>query len=91
MKRFIITSAIAASLTLSCTKLKDTNYTQFIASQFNPSGDDLNSLLGSAYVDWRILLLNWNGLHRAQENTRPGGNTGTPQRMGGWWYLPPFA
>lgn len=82
MKRYIITAAIAATCTLSCTKLKDTSYNQIIASQFNPSGDDLNSLVGSAYVNWRSLLLNWNGVHRAQENAAD--QVVTPARPNGW-------
>ncbi|WP_276482957.1 RagB/SusD family nutrient uptake outer membrane protein [Paraflavitalea pollutisoli] len=82
MKRFIYTAAVAATCTLSCTKLKDTNYNAIIASQFNPSGDDLNSLVGSAYTNWRLLLLNWNGVHRAQENTAD--LVVTPARPNGW-------
>jgi len=82
MKRFIITAAVTASLTLSCTKLKNTSYDRIIASQFNPSGDDLNSLVGSAYVNWRDLLLNWNSVHRAQENSAD--QVVTPARPNGW-------
>lgn len=82
MKRFIITAAVAATLTLSCTKLKNTSYNQIIASQFNPTGGDLNSLVGSAYVNWRALLLNWNGVHRAQENSAD--QVVTPARPNGW-------
>lgn len=82
MKRFIYTAAVAATCILSCTKLKDTNYNSIIASQFNPSGDDLNSLVGSAYGNWRLLLLNWNGVHRAQENTAD--QVVTPARPNGW-------
>jgi hypothetical protein len=82
MKRLIITAAVTASLTLSCTKLKNTSYDRIIASQFNPSGDDLNSLVGSAYVNWRDLLLNWNSVHRAQENSAD--QVVTPARPNGW-------
>ncbi len=82
MKRFIITAAVTASFALSCTKLKNTSYDRIIASQFNPSGDDLNSLVGSAYVNWRALLLNWNGVHRAQENSAD--QVVTPARPNGW-------
>lgn len=82
MKRTIITVAIAAVSTLACTKLKDTSYNQIIASQFNPTGGDLNSLVGSAYVNWRSTLLNWNGVHRAQENSAD--QVVTPARPNGW-------
>jgi starch-binding outer membrane protein, SusD/RagB family len=82
MKKYIITVAIAASLIISCTKLKDTSYNRIIASQFNPTGGDLNSLVGSAYVNWRSLLLNWNGVHRAQENSAD--QVVTPARPNGW-------
>lgn len=82
MKQYIITAVIAITLTLSCTRLKDTSYNQIIASQFNPTGGDLNSLVGSAYVNWRALLLNWNGVHRAQENSAD--QVVTPARPNGW-------
>lgn len=82
MKRYIITAAMAASLMVSCTKLKDTSYNQIIASQFNPTGGDLNSLVGSAYVNWRTLLLNWNGMARAEEVSAD--QVVIPARPNGW-------
>lgn len=82
MKRYLITTVIAASLMVSCTKLKDTSYNQIIASQFNPTGDDLNSLVGSAYVNWRSLLLNWNGVARAEEVSAD--QVVIPARPNGW-------
>lgn len=83
MKKFFLISAVAAGCVLaSCTKLKDTNYSQIISSQFNPTGDDLNSLVGSAYVSWRQTLLWWNGVARAQEASAD--QLVIPARPNGW-------
>jgi hypothetical protein len=82
MKKYFITAVTALCLTVSCTKLKNTSYNQIIASQFNPTGDDLNSLVGSAYVNWRSLLLNWNGVARAQEVSAD--QVVIPSRPNGW-------
>lgn len=82
MKKYILSAALSSILAGGCTKLKDTSYNQIIASQFDPTGDDLNSLVGSAYVNWRQLLLHWNGVHRAQENSAD--QVVTPARPNGW-------
>lgn len=82
MKKYILSAALFSILAGGCTKLKDTSYNQIIASQFDPTGDDLNSLVGSAYVNWRQLLLHWNGVHRAQENAAD--QVVTPARPNGW-------
>ncbi|MGV3765066.1 MAG: RagB/SusD family nutrient uptake outer membrane protein [Chitinophagaceae bacterium] len=82
MKKYILSAALFSILAGGCTKLKDTSYNQIIASQFDPTGDDLNSLVGSAYVNWRQLLLHWNGVHRAQENSAD--QVVTPARPNGW-------
>ena len=82
MKKYILSAALLSIMAGGCTKLKDTSYNQIIASQFDPTGDDLNSLVGSAYVNWRQLLLHWNGVHRAQENSAD--QVVTPARPNGW-------
>lgn len=82
MKKYILSAALLSMMAGGCTKLKDTSYNQIIASQFDPTGDDLNSLVGSAYVNWRQLLLHWNGVHRAQENSAD--QVVTPARPNGW-------
>mgnify|MGYP000997131449 CR=1 FL=1 len=66
----------------SCTKLKDDSYTTIISNQFQPTGDDLASLLGTAYSSWRFLLLDWDGLWRAQELS--GDQQVIPARPNGW-------
>src|SRR5581483_5470997 len=63
----IIGLAAITGLLPGCTKLKSTSYNQIVASQFNPSSQDLASLVGAAYVNWRYVLNDWNGLFRAQE------------------------
>lgn len=66
----------------SCTELVDTNYNDIISSQFVPSAEDIPSLVGAPYTDWRGLLLQWNTLWRAQSKTSD--EMVTPERNGGW-------
>lgn len=66
----------------SCTKLKDESYTTIISNKFQPTQDDLASLLGTAYSNWRFLLLDWDGLWRAQELS--GDQEVIPARPNGW-------
>jgi hypothetical protein len=66
----------------SCTKLKDDSYDKIISSQFTATDQDLAALTGSAYVNWRDVLLEWNGLYRSQEVS--GDEMLTPARPNGW-------
>jgi hypothetical protein len=66
----------------SCTDLKDTSYNEIISTQFQPTSQDLASLAGAGYVNWRKLLLQWNTLYRAQEVS--GDQMLTPYRPNGW-------
>lgn len=78
----LVALALATIQLVSCTRLKDKSYNQIIASQFQPGSDDLASLLGAAYVNWRLVLNDWNGYQKAQENTSD--ETVTPARPNGW-------
>lgn len=80
-RRYLIFTSVII-LGFSCTKLKDKSYNQIIASQFNPTGDDLTSLVGAAYINWRVLLLQWNSVSRAQESSSD--ELVTPARPNGW-------
>ncbi|MBN2611917.1 MAG: RagB/SusD family nutrient uptake outer membrane protein [Bacteroidales bacterium] len=66
----------------SCTKLDDINYNDIISNQFVPTAEDIPSLVGAPYADWRGLLLQWNTLWRAQSKTSD--EMLTPERNGGW-------
>lgn len=66
----------------SCTQLKDESYNTIIASNFTATDQDLAALAGSAYVNWRIVLMEWNGLYRANEVS--GDGMLTPGRPNGW-------
>lgn len=66
----------------SCTQLEDQSYRDIIADQFQPTGDDLSALLGSAYVPWRQTFLLWNGVARAQ--MLPADEDVIPARPNGW-------
>nr|WP_236263992.1 RagB/SusD family nutrient uptake outer membrane protein [Dysgonomonas sp. Marseille-P4677] len=79
---FGLCSIIALGITTSCTDLLDESYNRVIASQFEPKGDDLNALVGAAYVPWRETMLLWNGVVRAQE--LPADQDVLPARPNGW-------
>ena len=66
----------------SCTKLKNKSYDQIIASQFKPGQQDLEALVGAAYVNWRLVLQDWNGVFRAQEVSAD--QVVIPARPNGW-------
>ena len=51
---------------VSCTELEDTNYHSIVSDGFEPSDDDVASLLASGYVSWRKTMLLWNGVARAE-------------------------
>ena len=85
--KIIIIAGILVSISLpvlfpSCTDLKDKSYNTIIASQFKATDQDLAALLGAAYVNWRILLLQWNGVYRADELA--GDEQVIPARPNGW-------
>jgi len=67
----------------ACTKLKDTPYTTIISTKFNPTKDDIAALVGAGYSQWRFILLDWNGLWRAQEVTAD--QLVIPKRPWGWF------
>jgi len=67
----------------ACTKLKDDPYNTIISTRFNPTKDDLAALVGAGYSQWRFILLDWNGLWRAQEIT--GDQIVIPKRPWGWF------
>lgn len=77
----IVVFSIALILA-SCTKLVNKSHNTLIASQFHPTSEDLASLEGPAYRDWRVVLLQWNGLWRAQELSAD--EEVIPARPNGW-------
>lgn len=87
MKRnnFLLKAFIAGfTLTIStaCTKLKDQPYTTIVSSQLNPTNEVVSALLGAAYSNWRFVLLDWDGLWRAQELSAD--QEVIPGRPNGW-------
>ena len=68
---------------MACTKLKDKPYTTIISTEFNPTKDDIAALVGAGYSQWRFILLDWNGLWRAQEVTAD--QLVIPKRPWGWF------
>jgi len=51
----------------SCTELENTSYNEIITTQFEPTEEDIVAIVGSAYGNWRDILLLWNGYWRCQE------------------------
>jgi hypothetical protein len=83
-KIHLFIAAFVAVITISaCTKLKNTPYTSIISTEFNPTKSDLAALVGAGYSQWRFVLLDWNGLWRAQEVT--GDQLVIPKRPWGWF------
>ncbi|QEH43141.1 RagB/SusD family nutrient uptake outer membrane protein [Chitinophaga sp. XS-30] len=76
----VVTSVITVS---ACTKLKDQPYSAIISTEFNPTQEDIAALVGAGYSQWRFVLLDWNGLWRAQEVT--GDQLVIPKRPWGWF------
>lgn len=70
MKKGILYTCLISAVTLfglaSCTELEDTNYQNIIADGFQPTDEDVASLLSSGYVSWRKTMLLWNGVARAE-------------------------
>ena len=59
-------SALLLGATSSCTQLEDTTYNSVVADGFEPTDEDVASLLASGYVSWRKTMLLWNGVARAE-------------------------
>lgn len=51
----------------SCTELKDNNFEDIISDRFDPSEDDVDALIASAYIPWRSLFNKWQSYFWAQE------------------------
>jgi starch-binding outer membrane protein, SusD/RagB family len=69
-------------LSFSCTKLDKKSYTEILTSDLNPTDDDIAAITAAAYSEWRVLLLEWNGLWRAQEAVAD--EVVVPERPNGW-------
>lgn len=68
---------------ISCTKLYDTDYSEFISDEYSPSNeDDVTAIISAAYTNWRKVLLFWNGYWKANELCAD--EIVIPQRPNGW-------
>lgn len=77
---FLVSSFFLGSV--SCTKLKDDPYTTIVSAQLKVTDQSSAALLGAAYSNWRFVLLDWDGLWRAQELS--GDQLVIPGRPNGW-------
>lgn len=67
---------------LSCTDLADENFSQLVSSQFTPTSQDLVSLVGPAYGNWRSLMMSGNNYYRTNEISAD--QMVFPARPNGW-------
>jgi hypothetical protein len=83
-KSLIVNAFIAAAIASfsGCTKLDDESFDQIVADQFVPTPGEVPSLVGRAYVSWRPLYLEFNGVYRINETSTD--QTVTPARPNGW-------
>lgn len=81
---FVRVSLLVAGLAAigSCTKLDDKSYNQIVTSQFTPGSSDVGALVGAAYVYWRPLYLEFQGVYRINETSTD--EAVTPGRPNGW-------
>lgn len=85
MKKLIESKSLVLFILLlisSCTELEEVSHDGIIANRFDPTEEDVASLVGSAYVNWRKILLEWNGLWRTQEISAD--QIVIPARPNGW-------
>ena len=77
----IIFYALLMITTFSCTDLKDQSFNAIIDSQFKATDEDLAALAGTAYVNWRIILLNGMDFTAPMNSPADASHTGTTN---GW-------
>lgn len=67
IKLLTIPFLIVIVILSSCIKLEEQSYSEILADQFEPTEEDIAAIVGSAYGNWRDILLLWNGYWRCQE------------------------
>lgn len=79
----IVVGFAAMLIPVSCTELVNEDSASIIVTDdWEPSESDITALIGSAYVPWDAIVLQWNGLWRAQEITAD--QIVIPARPNGW-------
>jgi hypothetical protein len=73
---------IISLVCVNCTRLHDDSYSLIISEEFEPTTEDLASLIGSAYVNWREALMFWNSILRVMEVSSD--QSVIPRRPNGW-------
>lgn len=65
--KYMLALAVLSGVS-ACTDLKDVSFNNVVSSQYTPKTDaDISYLVNAAYVSWRDIMLEWNGVVRAQE------------------------
>lgn len=78
----LLFSSVALFTFNACTELQDENYTEIVTDQFTPTQEDLLTLIGPAYGNWRGLMMAGNGFFRTQEISADA--IVIPARPNGW-------
>lgn len=82
MKTKYLLMGALVTLGISCTELEDKSYSLIISEDFQPTSEDLSSLVGTAYGKWRECLFSWNSYIRVMDLTSD--ESVIPARPNGW-------
>lgn len=83
-KTYLVIAVFVSAIAITaCTKLQYSPSNAIVTGDFTATKADLPSLVGAAYSQWRFIMLDWNGLWRAQEIT--GDQLVIPKRPWGWF------
>lgn len=80
--RVLAYTVVVSVWSSACTKLDDENFSQLNATQFVPSAQDVSSLIGPAYGNWRGLMMGGNSFFRTNEISAD--ELVIPSRPTGW-------
>ncbi|MCD7900506.1 MAG: hypothetical protein LUH22_11715 [Bacteroides sp.] len=78
----ILLIAVFSLVCSNCTDLYDKSHSLIISEDFEPTEEDLASLVGATYVNWREALLFWNSIVRVMEVSSD--QSVIPGRPNGW-------
>ena len=80
--KIIILISVFSLACVNCTKLYDDSYSLIISEKFDPTSEDLASIVGASYVNWRQGLLFFNSISRIMEVSSD--QSVIPGRPNGW-------
>ncbi len=89
MRQFKLAAALPLLVMLAlgtgaCTDLTEVVYDEITEENFNPTENDLGSLLAPVYTPWAGLFMGWYGMVDVGQE-EPGDVLVTPERVNGWY------